>query len=148
MPNISFNTPIGNLSLTECNNSITKLSWALDNTPESTRLLISGKDQLLAYFSGELKSFTLPLNPTGTAFQKEVWNHIQSIPIGTTRTYGWLFGLTSSSPRAIGGACGRNPIPILIPCHRITSRTGLGGYSGAGGALTKKFLLRLEQTSR
>jgi len=74
-----------------------------------------------------------------------VWRAMQQIPAGKTKSYGEVARAIASSPRAVGTACGRNPIPIVIPCHRIVAAGGaLGGYSGQGGAETKRFLLRLE----
>jgi methylated-DNA-[protein]-cysteine S-methyltransferase len=69
---------------------------------------------------------------------------MRTIPYGETRCYGDLAGMIGSAPRAVGGACGRYPIPIVIPCHRVLARNGLGGYSGAGGLDTKRRLLALE----
>ena len=69
---------------------------------------------------------------------------MQDIPYGETRSYGELAAAIGSAPRAVGGACGRNPIPIVIPCHRVLGKTGLGGYSGSGGLKTKEALLALE----
>jgi methylated-DNA-[protein]-cysteine S-methyltransferase len=69
---------------------------------------------------------------------------MQAIPYGETRSYGDLAEAVGSAPRAVGGACGRNPIPIVIPCHRVLAKTGLGGYSGEGGLATKRRLLALE----
>ncbi|HSV28519.1 MAG TPA: MGMT family protein, partial [Candidatus Omnitrophota bacterium] len=83
--------------------------------------------------------------PMGTPFQMKVWAALAAIPYGKTRTYGDLALEFGTAPRALGGACGRNPLPILVPCHRVlaTNRT-LGGYSGMDGVETKEFLLRLE----
>src|SRR5690606_21932567 len=89
-----------------------------------------------------------PLAPAGSPFEQKVWAAMQRIPYGTTQRYGEIARLVGGVPRAVGVACGRNPIPIIIPCHRIigTSASGnrLGGYSGRGGAETKQFLLGLE----
>ena len=99
----------------------------------------------MAYFHKRLKSFDLPLNPKGTAFQKLVWKNISQIPFGQTSTYGTLSRAIQSSPRAIGGACKKNPIPIFIPCHRVVGRKrSLIGYSGGVGVKTKIQLLKLE----
>ena len=87
---------------------------------------------------------SLPLAPAGSPFEKRVWSAMQKIPYGETRCYGDLASDIRSAPRAVGGACGKNPIPIVIPCHRVLAKAGLGGYSGAGGLDTKQALLRLE----
>ncbi|HUX89286.1 MAG TPA: methylated-DNA--[protein]-cysteine S-methyltransferase [Gallionellaceae bacterium] len=85
--------------------------------------------QLAAYFANPDFSFSLPLKPNGTAHQHKVWQAMLAIPRGQTRQYGELAWELTSSPRAIGQACGANPIPIVIPCHRVVSKAGLGGFA-------------------
>lgn len=87
--------------------------------------------QLHAYFLNSAYTFTVKVNPAGTDFQRRVWQALQSIPSGTTLTYGELARQLGSSPRAVGQACRRNPIPIIIPCHRIVASQHIGGYAGA-----------------
>jgi methylated-DNA-[protein]-cysteine S-methyltransferase len=101
-------------------------------------------NELDAYFSGTLKSFTVPLAPKGTAFQRQVWNALLDIPYGTTTTYGALAKLLGNpgAMRAVGAANGANPIWLLIPCHRVVGSQGLHGY--AGGLARKAWLLRHE----
>ena len=96
------------------------------------------------YFTGKQPDIkNIPLDPPGTDFQKRVWQYLLTIPYGETRTYGDLAKAMNSSPQAIGGAVGRNPISILIPCHRVVGADGsLTGY--AGGLEVKRFLLALE----
>ena len=90
--------------------------------------------------------FDLPLRPSGTQFQVAVCNAMLRIRYGEVRTYGEIAEDISSAPRAVGGACGRNPIPILIPCHRVVGANGkLTGFSGGEGVSTKRTLLTLEQ---
>jgi methylated-DNA-[protein]-cysteine S-methyltransferase len=101
--------------------------------------------QLTAYFGGELAVFDLPLQLGGTDFQRKVWQMLASIPYGETRSYGWLATAVGSpsSARAVGAANGANPIPIILPCHRVIGSTGaLTGFGG--GIETKRFLLELE----
>jgi methylated-DNA-[protein]-cysteine S-methyltransferase len=105
------------------------------------------EEELAAYFSGTLREFTVPfVVVTGTAFQKKVWQALQHIPYGETRTYGELaqsLGLSLGASRAVGAACGANPLPILIPCHRVVAAHGWpGGYSG--GLWRKERLLQRE----
>lgn len=103
------------------------------------------KFQLDAYFAGELQSFDLPLLPTGTTFQERVWQALTEIPFGETWSYGQLashIGKPRAS-RAVGGANAVNPIPVIIPCHRVIGSSGkLTGFGG--GLQTKQFLLKLE----
>ncbi len=106
------------------------------------------KLQLDQYFSGTLvKPFTLLSTPQGTDFQQRVWQAIYQIPYGETRTYSDLAKALQSHPRAIGQACGKNPIPILIPCHRVIAKNGLGGFAlstETSNTSIKTALLRLE----
>lgn len=117
------------------------LSQANSNSP----LLKEAKKQLCAYCAGALKIFSLPLNPTGTSFQKKVWNALLSIPYGTTISYGSVAKSIDypRAARAVGGANNKNPIPILIPCHRVIGANGsIVGY--AGGVALKERLLSME----
>jgi len=101
--------------------------------------------QLDAYFAGKLTRFDLPLRTLGTPFQQKVWRALRSVPYGETRSYGDIAREVDSAPRAIGGACGANPIAIIVPCHRITgSGDWIGGFSGAGGCATKQLLIEHE----
>lgn len=104
-------------------------------------------DQLAAYFAGELQAFDLPLAPQGTPFQQQVWAVLRRIPYGETTTYGAIareLGKPPGASRAVGAANGRNPISILVPCHRVIGSTGmLTGY--AGGVPRKERLLALER---
>jgi methylated-DNA-[protein]-cysteine S-methyltransferase len=110
-------------------------------------LLLEAVRQLRAYFEGELKEFDLPLAPAGTTFQRSVWEELQRVGYGETVTYGEVarrLGMTPAASRAVGLANGRNPIPIVIPCHRVVGADGtLTGY--AGGVDRKQVLLDLEQ---
>ena len=101
-------------------------------------------NELDAYFSGTLTRFTVPLAPSGTTFQKQVWDALLDIPYGTTTTYGALAKLLGNpgAMRAVGAANGANPIWLLVPCHRVVGTQGLHGY--AGGLARKAWLLRHE----
>ncbi len=145
MPQLSLLTPLGDLTLSEDEGALVSLDWGRvpDQTP--TSLLTAARAQLQDYFDGKRTAFDLPLAPPGTPFQQRVWQALTTIPHGETRTYGDLARTLASGSRAIGQANGRNPIPIIIPCHRVVGASGaLGGYSGAGGPDTKRFLLALE----
>lgn len=104
-------------------------------------------EALAAYFKDPEYRFDLPLSPAGTSYQQQVWNALSHIPAGQTRCYGDIAAQLRSAPRAVGQACRRNPIPIVVPCHRVIARAGAGGYSGArsGPEMDIKFwLLRHE----
>lgn len=141
-PRIVIQGPFGPLTLTEEGGQIVRLDWrALPGG--TTPLLDEAARQMAAYFDGRLTRFDLPL-----AFLPGLAGEVQramcAIPMGETRTYGDLARVLGAPAQAIGQACGTNPIPILIPCHRILAADGLGGYSGAGGIETKVALLKLE----
>ncbi len=122
-------------------------TWTWGRAPYqvSSSLLSEATDQLDSYFTGRLRAFDLPLRPAGTEFQRAVWALMGEIPSGATRTYGGFARALGTAPRPVGGACGRNPIPIVIPCHRVVGAGGrMTGYSGGEGVATKRALLRLE----
>jgi methylated-DNA-[protein]-cysteine S-methyltransferase len=113
--------------------------------PGETPLLARAAEQLDEYFAGERQDFDLPLAPSGTSFQRRVWTEMARIPFGGTASYGAIAREVRSVARAVGGACGANPIPIVIPCHRVLGAKGaLGGFSGGTGPATKRALLELE----
>lgn len=145
MPFLSLHTPIGELSLAEEQGFIVSLDWGWGSIQDPSPVLEETKKQLIAYFKGELREFDVPLKPQGSSYRQKVWKALQSIPFGETRSYKDIASVAGGSPRSIGGANARNPIPILIPCHRVVSYQGLGGYSGGDGIETKKYLLNLER---
>jgi methylated-DNA-[protein]-cysteine S-methyltransferase len=144
MPSFSILSPIGHLTIEEQGGAIVGVRWANDPGGAKTPLLTEAARQLDAFFAGRLTQFDLPIAASGTVFDRRVREAMREIPYGETRTYGELAHITDSGPRAIGGACGRNPIPIIVPCHRVLARGGLGGYSGGAGLPTKQWLLALE----
>ena len=141
---ISIDGPVGRLLIVEESGTITRIDWADGGTGEATPLLVEARRQLAAYFARRLRQFELPLRPQGSPFDHKVWAAMLQIPYGETRSYGDLARDIGSAPRAVGNACGHNPIPIVIPCHRVLARGGFGGYSGNGGVATKRTLLALE----
>ena len=144
---LSFHSPIGDLTVTEVDNHIVSLDWGWAAENKETALLREAHRWLNEYFDGHCPTMTLPLTPPGTDFQQKVWKAITDIPMGQTQSYQQLAQKLGSHPRAVGAACGRNPIPLLIPCHRVVAKDGkLTGYSGEGGVETKVFLLNLEKT--
>ena len=146
MPRLSLETPLGRMTLFEENGRLIALDWSgKRSSGEPTPLLLEAKRQLTQYFTGRRRAFDLPLDPAGSAFERRVWELMLEIPYGETRAYGDLAQALAAMPRAVGQACGRNPLPILIPCHRVLAAEGrLGGYSGGKGADTKRRLLVLE----
>ncbi|WP_020590422.1 methylated-DNA--[protein]-cysteine S-methyltransferase [Kiloniella laminariae] len=149
MYHLSFSSPQGYLDIAEDDGKIVSLIW-LDGSDDlhrdETPLLLECKKQILEYFQGQRQNFDkLPLNPKGTSFQKNVWESLYHIPYGELKTYGDIAREVGSVARAVGGACGANPIPIIIPCHRIIAENkGLGGFSGGKGTSSKLELLALE----
>ncbi len=144
-------SPVGRLSITEANGALVRSAWSDHEAgdpraqPGETPLLARAAEQLGEYFAGARRDFDLPLNPAGTPFQRRVWTEMARIPFGATESYGALARKTGSVARAVGGACGANPIPIVIPCHRVVGEGGvLGGFSGGTGVETKIALLELE----
>jgi methylated-DNA-[protein]-cysteine S-methyltransferase len=99
-------------------------------SPPTTALAAEAARQLAAWLADPRQVWDLPMRATGTDFQRRVWAAIAAIPLGQTRTYGQLAQTLASSPRAVGNACGKNPLPILVPCHRVVGATGLGGFDG------------------
>lgn len=142
-------TPVGKLCIGEENGCITRVTWnqiPADAVEEETELIRTCKEELDEFFQGKRKAFDLPLAPKGTAFQKKVWAALEEIPYGETRTYKDI-AVTVESPkgvRAVGMANNKNPIAILIPCHRVIGSGGkLVGY--AAGLEKKTWLLELEE---
>lgn len=144
VPQLSFHSPIGDLTVSEQAGSIVAVDWGWGRDQTETPLLRHARTQLFAYFDGALAEFDLPLAPAGTAYQRRVWDALRAIPYGRTATYAEVAATAGGVARSVGGANGSNPIPILIPCHRVVAAVGLGGYSGGEGLDTKRWLLALE----
>lgn len=106
--------------------------------------------QLQAYFEQPDVRFSLPLNPAGTCFQQRVWQALRGIPSGAVRSYGALAQSLGTGARAVGGACRANPLPIIVPCHRVIAAEGIGGFSGrtAGAELARKRWLLMHEGAR
>ena len=145
MSQISMHAPIGDLTISVEDNIIVSLDWGWAKEQNTIALLQDAKSQLNDYFDGLRKNFDLPLEPPGTKFQQRVWSMMEQIPYGKTITYGEIAKALDSSARAVGMACGANPIPVIIPCHRVVAANDMGGYSGDGGVKTKRALLHLER---
>ena len=145
MPSAALDTLIGPLTVDAEDGVIWRLRWGNDPDGQPTAELSEALDQLRAYFEGRLQRFDLPLWVRGSAFQRAVCDAIFAIPLGETRTYGDLAAELEVPAQAVGQACGGNPIPVIIPCHRVLGAAGLGGFSGQGGVETKVWLLRHER---
>lgn len=144
MPVCTVPSPLGPLRVSSDGSAITGLEWGTTPDADITPDLTEAATQLTAYFDGRLEDFDLPLRIAGSDLQRAVCDEMRAIPFGETRTYGDLAKRLGVSAQAIGQGCGGNPIPILVPCHRVLGASGLGGYSGAGGIETKVWLLRHE----
>ncbi|WP_458398596.1 methylated-DNA--[protein]-cysteine S-methyltransferase [Anaerotignum sp.] len=146
-----YKTPVGKLCIGEENSVITRVTWSKipqEYILEETELMLQCKKQLEEYFAGKRKTFDLPLAPKGTEFQQKVWKALTEIPYGETRTYGEIAAAIGNpkAARAVGMANNKNPIGIIIPCHRVVGANGkLVGY--AGGMEKKEFLLELERNN-
>ncbi len=151
-----IDSPVGELRLVEQRGMLTMIEFSPfrdgDGRPRGDRddahpLLAEAVRQLTAYFARDLKEFDLPLAPVGSVFQQQVWTQLRDIGYGETASYGEIaqrLGRTNAASRAVGLANGSNPIPIVIPCHRVIGANGtLTGY--AGGLERKQLLLGLEQ---
>ena len=150
MSEFTTSSPIGFLTVTECNGAISSITFGgrAESAPD-TPLLREAKRQLDEYFAGSRRVFDLPLSPRGTEFQRRVWSALETIPYGETRTYAQIAAVIGSPKacRAVGMANHCNPLPIVIPCHRVIGSGGqLTGY--AGGLDTKQYLLTLEQNAK
>ena len=154
---LTFPSPLGELSLISSASAIVQLSFsALDPPPKpvtlgpAAALAAEARRQVDAFLAGHRRLFDLPLEPRGTAFQLAVWNAMLTIEYGKTRSYGEVartIGANAGASRAVGLACGQNPIPLIIPCHRVVASGGrLGGFGG--GLDRKRFLLHLERLGK
>jgi methylated-DNA-[protein]-cysteine S-methyltransferase len=135
--------PFGPVSLVERAGVLIRLEWHLPDAPGDSPLLAEGLSQLSAYFAGRLHRFDLPLD-WGAGLNAAVRRTMADIPYGETRTYGQIAKAVGAPAQAVGQACGANPLPILIPCHRVTGTDWFGGFSAPGGVETKAALLRHE----
>jgi len=144
LPQLSLHAPVGDLTISEEDGRIVAVDWGWGRDQAATPVLLEARSQLHAYFDGDRASFDLPLAPHGTPYQLRVWASLRLIPAGETRSYADIARVAGGSPRSVGLANGANPIPIIIPCHRVVGTTGCGGYSGGDGLSTKLFLLDLE----
>jgi methylated-DNA-[protein]-cysteine S-methyltransferase len=146
----TLSTPLGDITAVADEAGLTQVILAGDDgsvlaeATEGGPIVDAAATQLAEYFAGERMAFDVPLAPQGTEFQQTVWKALGDVPFGTTATYGEIARAIGqlTATRAVGAANGRNPIPIIIPCHRVIGASGeLTGYSGGGGIETKRRLL-------
>ena len=147
---MTLETPVGTIGIATAQGALCALDLpvsAAASQTEGNGFAAEVARQLRRYFEDGSVGFDLPLRLSGTDFQHAVWKRLQAIPPGSTRTYGEIARELRSSPRAVGNACRANPVPIVIPCHRVVAANGIGGYGGAtsGKRLdTKRWLLEHE----
>lgn len=130
---MTFDAPFGQIMLHADGHSV----QGIELFPELSTIVSHSSDilqqleqQLTSYFSAPKIIWTIPLDVKGTVFQQKVWRYMQAIPLGETRSYGEVAEVLNSSARAVGNACRANPFPIIVPCHRIVAKKGIGGFSG------------------
>lgn len=130
-------TPFATLGITATDTHVTGIRFLAPTVPakmpKRDTIAHLACVQLYSYLEDPAFVFDLPLRLSGTRHRLAVWEAMQRIPAGTTRTYGELARELASSARAVGGACGANPIPVVVPCHRIVAAGGIGGFMGAAG---------------
>ncbi|MEZ5778944.1 MAG: methylated-DNA--[protein]-cysteine S-methyltransferase [Paracoccaceae bacterium] len=140
----AFDGPLGRLIVTEEGGRIARLEWSGAEVCENgSDLLAAACRQLGEYFAGARRAFDLPI-AFRPGLQGDVMRAMCAIPFGETRTYGDLARDLGAPAQAIGQACGGNPVPVIVPCHRILGAAGLGGFSAPGGVETKVALLKHE----
>lgn len=142
---ISFVSLLGPITIFEEGGKIVSLLFSYSEHSDSSPLLEKAKEEIEEYFQGKRKTFDLPLDAKGTEFQKRVWKELLDIRYGETLSYGEIGDrIGTKAYRAIGNACGKNPIPILIPCHRVVGKDNIGGFSL--GLDLKRKLLNIERS--
>ena len=145
-----FACPFGGIGINLIDDTVTSVDFiyqpvTTDFYSSTTAKLIAR--QLKTYFQNPECRFDCEIKLEGTPFQKKVWQELKKIPSGQTRTYGELARKLKSSPRAVGNACRRNPVPLIVPCHRVVAKNGLGGFAGQTSGETvnaKQWLLNYE----
>lgn len=143
-----YRTPMGRVSIASDGSALTHFAFGpvpFEGQQHATELTNRASSEVLEYLAGKRTAFDVPLNASGSAFQRAVWKEISRIPYGQTRTYAEIAQRLGKpgALQAVGQACGRNPLPLFVPCHRVVGSNGkLGGY--AFGPAIKKFLIELE----
>ena len=149
MPQLSLHSPIGDITVSEEDRATSLRSIGDGAATRATPPLLRRRATSFTPTSiGDLTEFDLPLAPAGTPYRRKVWQALCAIPYGETRSYIEVARVAGGSARSVGQANGCNPIPIIVPCHRVVATTHLGGYSGGDGLATKRYLLALEARAR
>lgn len=138
---------IGNIEVVSSNERIISIHRSRKKpTKTKDRLLLRAALQINQYLARRRRSLSFPTKQMGTKFQNRVWNYLRRVPYGRTTSYGQIAKNLKTSPRAVGGALGRNNLMMSVPCHRVVSKDGkLTGFTSVGGIKTKKRLLNIEQ---
>ena len=147
---LKLRVPFGVLGVRESANCVMAIDYLPAHTEElapRTPLARQARDDFLAYVRDPKRAFGFPWKVVASEFETDVWDAIRGIPSGQVRTYGDIARRVRSVPRAVGGACGRNPLPLVIPCHRVVAAAGIGGFMGGredDPLAIKRWLLRHE----
>ena len=142
-----FDSPIGWLTVRADSQKVREIYWGRADPTGSDPAIDAALNWLTAYFGSEIDLPPVPCQAGGTAHQQRVWAAMAQIPYGSVLSYGDLARDIGSGPRPVGTACARNPIPLIVPCHRVVAAQGrLGGYSGGAGLDTKSWLLSHERS--
>ena len=145
MPQLSLHTPLGALTVSEADGAIVAMDWGWGRDQADTALLRAAREQLHEYFDGGRGGFDLPLMVAGSAYAQAVLAAVQAVPCGRTITVAVLAGQSGGTAAGVGRVLAANPLPILVPSHRVVGKAGLGPYPDeAGGRDAKRFLLALE----
>lgn len=141
-------TPIGRLKIRMQGTILCQIDWLISTKTDSATAPVELENWLNDYWMAKTTAIPFGLLAQGTAFQRRVWQALRELPSGQTKTYGELAQRLKTSPRALANACRKNPFPLIIPCHRVLAKTGIGGYAGqrTGALITiKAALLKHEQ---
>ena len=144
MPQPSLHAPFGALTFSEDDDAIVAVDWGWGRDQEETPLLVQAREQMHEYLDGARQGFDLPIRLAGSVYQQKVWATLASIPCGRTWTYSAVAHRAGGNARTVAAASRRNPLPIVIPCHRVVAARGLGGYADEEGLDTKRYLIQLE----
>ena len=143
---LSFKTAVGWITVAEDNQKLLSVKFDKKVNLGRSKYLTKVRKQIVDYSSGKLKKFNISIFIEGSILQKKIWNELQNIPYGKTKTYGEIAKKLNTSPRYVGNVCGQNNHLLIIPCHRVVCFDGsLGGFSGLGGIKLKSNLIKMEK---